>query len=95
MDLIITGKDLTINILVKAARHERLRISFAAQALKNMKKGREFASIVTAKGGPVYGLSVGVGSRKTRRVPTNGHITVKLSRLRRRCSGENTAKRHI
>ena len=38
MDLIITGKDLTINILVKAARHERLRISFAAQALKNMKK---------------------------------------------------------
>ena len=69
MDLIITGKDLTINILVKAARHERLRISFAAQALKNMKKGREFASIVTAKGGPVYGLSVGVGSRKTRRVP--------------------------
>ena len=69
MDLIINGNNLTIEKLVKAARCEILTISFSLEALENMKKGREFANIIAAKGQPVYGLSVGVGSRKTRKVP--------------------------
>ena len=69
MELEITGNDLTIENLVRAARAETLRINFSETTLKNMRQGREFVLEVADRGGAVYGLSVGVGSRKTRKVP--------------------------
>jgi histidine ammonia-lyase len=69
MKLEITGNGLTIQNLVAAARSESLKITFAETALLNMKSGRAFADFVALRGDPVYGLSVGVGSRKTRITP--------------------------
>ena len=74
MELEITGHDLTIETLVRAARAEKLRIHFNEATLRNMREGRKFVLEVAEKGGAVYGLSVGVGSRKTRRVPKDEMI---------------------
>ncbi len=79
--LILTGHDLTLPALVRAAR-EPGPVSVDPEALERMRANRAFAERIAARGDDVYGLTTGVGVRKTRSVDADA-MAVFNARLRR------------
>ena len=66
--IIITGRNLTIDKLVAAAREPNIRVSVSEDCIDSMTKNRTFAEKVAARGDQVYGFSTGVGIRKSRAI---------------------------
>ena len=112
MAICLTGQDLTISDLVRAARRPG-KVSVSAEALGRMQDNRSFAerarararlparpcaharvlSGVAARGDEVYGLSTGVGSRKTRRISTSELVTFNKRMIRDHATGQGPAFR--
>ncbi len=67
MEIVLTGGDLTLEQLLRVAR-ERARVELAPEAVERMRSARELVERVLERGDEVYGLSTGVGARKSVRV---------------------------
>jgi histidine ammonia-lyase len=64
MTITLNGSDLTVTQVVAAARHgEAVRL--APEAIAAMRRSRAVVQDVLAGGEPVYGLTTGVGERKS------------------------------
>src|SRR6476619_953386 len=64
MTITLNGRDLTVTQVVAAARHGET-VALAPEALADMRRSRAIVQDVLAGGEPVYGLTTGVGERKT------------------------------
>jgi len=64
MTIALNGSDLTVTQVVAAARHgESVRL--APEAIAAMRRSRAVVQDILARGEPVYGLTTGVGERKS------------------------------
>ena len=64
MTITLNGSDLTVTQVVAAARHgESVRL--APEAIAAMRRSRAVVQDILARGEPVYGLTTGVGERKS------------------------------
>lgn len=68
--LTLTGADLTIVNLTRAARDHSFKVVVAPEGLQRMVVNRAFAERLAARGDQVYGLTTGVGTRKNRTMNT-------------------------
>jgi len=64
MTIMLDGSDLTVTQVVAAARHGEA-VALAPEAVISMRQARAVVQAVLAKGEPVYGLTTGVGERKS------------------------------
>src|ERR1700722_12722780 len=64
MTIMLSGSDLTVTEVVAAARRGA-SVAFAPGAIQVMEQARPVVEEVLAKGEPVYGLTTGVGERKS------------------------------
>jgi histidine ammonia-lyase len=64
MTIMLNGSDLTVTQVVAAARHGEA-VALAPAALESMRQARAVVEDVLRAGTPVYGLSTGVGERKS------------------------------
>jgi histidine ammonia-lyase len=64
MTIMLNGSDLTVTQVVAAARHGEA-VALAPQAREAMRQARAVVQEVLSKGEPVYGLTTGVGERKS------------------------------
>jgi histidine ammonia-lyase len=67
MTLAIDGDSLSLRDLVRVARGDE-HVSIAPEALERMSKGRAVVETALARGDEVYGLTTGVGERKSVRL---------------------------
>ena len=67
MTLAIDGVSLTLDELVRVARSDE-RVSIAPEAVERMARGRAVVETALARGEEVYGLTTGVGERKSVRL---------------------------
>jgi histidine ammonia-lyase len=67
MTVELTGRALTMDEVVRVARHDE-RVTIAAAALEHMREARAVVERAVAKGSQVYGLTTGVGMRRDARV---------------------------
>ncbi|MFM7692779.1 MAG: aromatic amino acid lyase, partial [Actinomycetota bacterium] len=65
--IVLTGSDLDLAALVRAAR-EPGRVELGPGVVERMAENRAFAERIAERGDGVYGLTRGVGSRKDRDV---------------------------
>src|SRR6201997_2736966 len=64
MTIVLNGSDLTVTQVVAAARHgEAVRL--APEAIAALRRSRAVVQEILARGEPVYGLTTGVGERKS------------------------------
>ncbi|MDP2631756.1 MAG: histidine ammonia-lyase [Candidatus Uhrbacteria bacterium] len=63
MSIILTGSDLTIEDVVKVARHHE-RVKIAASAEEKLQKARDFVDRLVDEGQVVYGVTTGFGQFK-------------------------------
>ena len=70
--VLLTGSDLTLDELVAVARGRAL-VDLAPAALSAMTRAREVADRAIAEGTAAYGVTTGVGSRKSFRIEDSGH----------------------
>ena len=64
MTIALNGSDLTVTQVVAAARHGEA-VTLALEAIAAMRRSRAVVQDVLAGGEPVYGLTTGVGERKS------------------------------
>jgi histidine ammonia-lyase len=64
MTIVLNGSDLTVTDVVAAARHGAA-VSLAPEAITAMRQAREVVAEALEAGTPVYGLTTGVGERKS------------------------------
>jgi len=64
MTITLNGSDLTVTQVVAAARHGEA-VTLAPEAIEAMRRSRAVVQDVLAGGVPVYGLTTGVGERKS------------------------------
>ncbi|HEV2257107.1 MAG TPA: aromatic amino acid lyase, partial [Streptosporangiaceae bacterium] len=64
MTIMLNGSDLTVTEVVAAARHGE-SVALAPEAIETMEQARAVVEEVLAKDEPVYGLTTGVGERKS------------------------------
>jgi histidine ammonia-lyase len=64
MTIMLNGSDLTVTDVVAAARHGA-PVALASGAVETMEQARAVVEEVLAKDEPVYGLTTGVGERKS------------------------------
>jgi len=64
MTIMLNGSDLTVTQVVAAARHGEA-VMLAPEAIAAMHRSRAVVQDVLAGGAPVYGLTTGVGERKS------------------------------
>ena len=64
MTITLNGSDLTVTQVVAAARHGEA-VTLAPEAVAAMRQSRAVVTDVLAGGEPVYGLTTGVGERKS------------------------------
>src|SRR6516162_5625085 len=64
MTIVLNGSDLTVTQVVAAARHGEA-VALAPESVKTMRQARAVVQEVLAGGEPVYGLTTGVGERKS------------------------------
>ena len=64
MTIALNGSDLTVTQVVAAARHGEA-VTLAPEAIAAMRRSRAVVQDVLAGGEPVYGLTTGVGERKS------------------------------
>ena len=64
MTITLNGSDLTVTQVVAAARHGEA-VTLAPEAIAAMRRSRAVVQDVLAGGEPVYGLTTGVGERKS------------------------------
>ncbi|MFN8223426.1 MAG: aromatic amino acid ammonia-lyase [Gaiellales bacterium] len=77
MPVTLTGRDLTLTEVVQVAR-EHERVELAPEAVARMEAARAVADKVIAGGGEAYGLTTGLGIRKTATIATSGHDRLTL-----------------
>ena len=65
MTIMLNGSDLTVTQVVAAARHGEAVALAPAASLDAMRQARAVVQEVLTKGEPVYGLTTGVGERKS------------------------------
>ncbi|MEZ4766659.1 MAG: aromatic amino acid lyase [Calditrichia bacterium] len=64
LHLVLDGESLTIDTLVTAARHPKIRVNISEDAQKRMKRSRDWVDRVQKDGEPVvYGINTGFGSQ--------------------------------
>lgn len=64
LHLVLDGESLTIDTLVTAARHPKIRVNISEDAQKRMKRSRDWVDGVQKDGEPVvYGINTGFGSQ--------------------------------
>jgi len=61
---VLNGSDLTVTQVVAAARHGEA-VALAPEAIAAMRRSRAVVQEILARGEPVYGLTTGVGERKS------------------------------
>lgn len=88
--LTLTGQDLSLPILVEAARAPG-PIGVHAEALERMRVNRAFAERIAARGDDVYGLTTGVGVRKNRTVSADDLRAFNQRLLREHATGQGPA----
>jgi histidine ammonia-lyase len=77
MTVVLTGRDLTLDEVVRVARgHERVELAPAARAA--MGEARALVERMIADGGTAYGLTTGVGVRKLHDIAARDHDRVIL-----------------
>src|SRR5271163_2606243 len=64
MTIVLNGSDLTVTDVVAAARHGAA-VALAPEAITAMAQAREVVAEALQAGTPVYGLTTGVGERKS------------------------------
>jgi histidine ammonia-lyase len=64
MTIALNGSDLTVTQVVAAARHGEA-VTLAPEAIAAMRRSRAVVQDILARGEPVYGLTTGVGERKS------------------------------
>src|SRR5579863_3039447 len=64
MTIMLNGSDLTVTQVLAAARNGG-KVAIAPDAISVMSQARQVVQEVLAKGEPVYGLTTGVGERKS------------------------------
>jgi histidine ammonia-lyase len=64
MTIMLNGSDLTVTQVVAAARHGEA-VALAPAALEAMRQARAVVTNALSQGTPVYGLTTGVGERKS------------------------------
>src|SRR6516225_837998 len=64
MTIVLNGSDLTVTQVVAAARHGET-VTLAPEAIAAMHQSRAVVQEILARGEPVYGLTTGVGERKS------------------------------
>jgi histidine ammonia-lyase len=62
--VLLTGRDLTVDEVVRVARNGE-KVELADVALDRMRESREVVEAAIARGDPVYGLTTGVGAKKS------------------------------
>ncbi|MGH3137766.1 MAG: aromatic amino acid lyase [Gaiellaceae bacterium] len=67
MTVVLTGRDLTLDELVRVARG-REAVEISTNALKSMRTARAVVEQAVVSGAPVYGVTTGVGMRRDARV---------------------------
>jgi histidine ammonia-lyase len=72
MTIVLTGRDLTFEEVVRVARGGE-RVELAPAAVEAMRAARGVVESAIAAGVPAYGVTTGVGVRKTARVDAAGH----------------------
>ncbi len=72
MAVVLTGTALTLDDLVSVARAGK-RVEFAPEARERMAAARHVAETVIERGTPAYGLTTGLGIRKTAMIHDPGH----------------------
>ena len=70
--VVLTGRDLTMEQVVRVARGHTV-VEIAPEALERMGAARRVAEAVIANGTPAYGLTTGLGIRKTATIHDPGH----------------------
>jgi len=70
--VVLTGSDLTLAEVVAVARR-RSRVELAPVAMKQMARARDVAELQIAGGASAYGVTTGVGSRKSFAADAPGH----------------------
>ena len=88
--LTLTGQDLSLPILVEAARAPG-PIGVHGEALERMRVNRAFAERIAARGDDVYGLTTGVGVRKNRTVSADDLRAFNQRLLREHATGQGPA----
>ena len=63
MTVVLTGQGLTIDEVVRVARHGE-RVELAPSAVEHMRETRAVVEAAIARGDSVYGLTTGVGAKK-------------------------------
>jgi histidine ammonia-lyase len=77
MNVILTGRDLTLDEVVRVARG-RERVELAAEAVERMRESRALVERAVARGDPVYGTTTGVGVRKRFRADSTPEFNRRL-----------------
>ena len=85
--LTLTGHDLSLPQLVEAARRPA-PVGVHVDALERMRVNRAFAERIAARGDEVYGLTTGVGVRKTRTVDADEMRAFNRRLLREHATGQ-------
>jgi len=77
MTVVLTGHDLTLDEVVRVARAGE-QVELAAGALERMAAARRVADSLIGGGGEAYGLTTGLGIRKTATIQESGHDRLTL-----------------
>ena len=77
MSLVLTGGELTMDAVVRVARHGET-VTLDPAAVERMRVARAVAERVLAEGHEAYGVTTGVGVRKSFRVTDGGHDALLL-----------------
>eukprot|EP00121_Abeoforma_whisleri_P014493 Awhi_evm1s13361 len=93
-ELSLTGQSLTLEALISASTNSQTKVTISDNAIKKMKENRAFAEHVSQRGDTVYGLSVGVGSRKTRKISRQELIKFNNRMIRDHCTAQGPRLPH-
>ncbi|MGL6280528.1 MAG: aromatic amino acid lyase, partial [Gaiella sp.] len=77
MTVTLTGTDLTVDDVVRVAR-ERAPVALAPDAIERMTRARAVADELIASGATAYGLTTGLGIRRTSAIRAQGHDRLTL-----------------
>ncbi|MGA0122259.1 MAG: aromatic amino acid lyase, partial [Gaiellales bacterium] len=86
-DLVVSGSDLRLDTLVAAVRDPGT-VVLGPGVVERMAANRAFAERVAARGDGVYGLTRGVGARRTREVAVEAAAAFNRRLLREHATGQ-------
>ncbi|WP_425058796.1 Histidine ammonia-lyase [Sporomusa carbonis] len=82
--VVLTGKTLTIEEVVRVARHNA-KVEFHPEAQATCEKSREFVYRLAESNIPVYGFTTGVGANKDKKVEAAYYNEYNVSLVRSHC----------